>query len=98
MYQPEAYGIALLFMLGSMLCWGSWANTMKLAPGYAFQLFYWDYVIGVLAASVLWGLTLGILGGGELSFFTNIRQADVRHMVFAIAGGAVFNIANLLLV
>lgn len=42
MYQPEAYGIALLFMIGSMLCWGSWANTMKLTPGWAFQLFYGD--------------------------------------------------------
>jgi len=41
MYQPEAYGIALLFMILSMLCWGSWANTMKLTPGYAFQLYYW---------------------------------------------------------
>jgi glucose uptake protein len=98
MYQPEAYGIALLFMIGSMLCWGSWANTMKLAPGYAFQLFYWDYVIGILAASVLWGLTLGILGGGELSFFANIRHADGEHMLFAMAAGAVFNVANLLLV
>ena len=48
MYQPEAYGIALLFMIGSMLCWGSWANTMKLTPGWAFQLFYWDYVIGII--------------------------------------------------
>ena len=59
MYQPEAYGIALVFMIGSMLCWGSWANTMKLTPGWAFQLFYWDYVIGIIAASLLWGLTLG---------------------------------------
>jgi glucose uptake protein len=54
MYQPEAYGIALLFMIGSMLCWGSWANTMKLTPGWPFQLFYWDYVIGIVAASLLW--------------------------------------------
>ena len=76
MYQPEAYGIALLFMIGSMLCWGSWANTMKLTPGWAFQLFYWDYVIGIIAASLLWGLTLGSVGGGELSFLRNIASAD----------------------
>src|SRR5580704_17048627 len=67
MYQPEAYAIALLFMIGSMLCWGSWANTMKLTPGWAFQLFYWDYVIGIVAAALLWGFTLGSVGGGELS-------------------------------
>ncbi len=98
MYQPEAYGIALLFMIGSMMCWGSWANTMKLTPGWAFQLFYWDYVIGIIVASLIWGLTLGSVGGGELSFFTNIRSADSTHIVFALFGGAVFNVANLLLV
>ncbi len=98
MYQPEAYGIALLFMIGSMLCWGSWANTMKLTPGYAFQLFYWDYVLGIVLASLGWGLTLGNWGGGNLSFLNNIRQVDGRHLWFALAGGAVFNVANLLLV
>lgn len=98
MYQPEAYAVALLFMLGSMLCWGSWANTMKLTPGWPFQLFYWDYVVGILVAALLWGLTLGSLGGGSLSFVSNIHSADTRHIIFALLGGAVFNIANLLLV
>src|SRR6202030_434852 len=94
MYQPEAYGIVLLFMIGSMLCWGSWANTIKLTPGWAFQLFYWDYVIGVIAASLLWGLTLGSMGGGELSFVRNIASAGASPIIFALLGGAVFNVAN----
>jgi len=98
MYQPEAYVAALLFMLTSMICWGSWANTMKLTPGYPFQLFYWDYVIGIILGSLLWGFSLGSAGGGELSFLNNIHQADSTHIWFAIAGGAVFNLANLLLV
>src|SRR4029077_18724509 len=98
MYQPEAYAAALLFMLTSMICWGSWANTMKLTPGYPFQLFYWDYVIGIILGSLLWGFSLGSAGGGELSFLNNIHQADSPHIWFAIAGGAVFNLANLLLV
>ena len=98
MYQPEAYGIALVFMVVSMLCWGSWANTMKLTSGYAFQLFYWDYIFGILLGSLIWGFSLGNVGGGELSFLTNISHADAPHILFAIAGGAVFNIANLLLV
>jgi glucose uptake protein len=97
MYQPEAYGIALLFMIISMLFWGSWANTMKLTAGYAFQLYYWDYVIGIVLGSLGWGFTLGNWGGGDLSFLSNISQADSRHILFAIAGGAVFNVANLLL-
>jgi glucose uptake protein len=98
MYQPEAYGIALLFMIISMLCWGSWANTMKLTPGWPFQLFYWDYVIGIIVGSLLWGLTLGSMSGGSLSFISNIRSADAVHIAFALLGGAVFNVANLLLV
>jgi glucose uptake protein len=98
MYQPEAYAAALAFMITSMICWGSWANTMKLTAGYPFQLFYWDYVIGIVVGSLAWGLTLGSLGGGDLSFLSNIRSADSQHILFAIAGGAVFNIANLLLV
>ena len=98
MYQPEVYEVALLFMLVSMLCWGSWANTMKLTPGYSFQLFYWDYVLGVVAGSLVWGLSLGNAGGEPLSFFANIHGTDVPHILFAIAGGMVFNIVNLLLV
>src|ERR1700675_4810055 len=98
MYQPEAYAIALLFMIGSMLCWGSWANTMKLTPGWPFQLFYWDYVVGIIIASLLWGLTLGSVGGGQLSFLNNIRSADQSHILYALLAGAVFNVANLLLV
>jgi glucose uptake protein len=98
MYQPEAYAVALLFMIGSMLCWGSWANTMKLTPGWPFQLFYWDYVIGIIIGSLFWGLTLGSLGSGPPSFLRNILTADGRHILFAILGGAVFNLANLLLV
>ena len=98
MYQPEAYAVALLFMIASMFCWGSWANTMKLTPGYPFQLFCWDYVIGIVLGSLGWGFTLGNWGGGNLSFLSNISQADSRHMLFAVAGGAVFNVANLLLV
>jgi glucose uptake protein len=98
MYQPEAYAIALSFMIVSMLCWGSWANTMKLTPGYAFQLFYWDYVLGIIFGSLVWGFTLGSWGGGAMSFVPNITAADARHILFAIAGGAIFNVANLLLV
>jgi glucose uptake protein len=85
-------------MLLSMLCWGSWANTMKACPGYRFQLFYWDYVIGLLAGALLWGLTLGSTGGSGQPFLANLLQADSSHLLLAIAGGVIFNVANLLLV
>src|SRR5438270_4743064 len=98
MYQSEAYWIALLFMFTSMFCWGSWANTMKLTPGWAFPLFYWDYVIGIILGSLLWGITLGSHGAAGLPFSSDIAQADATHIIFALLGGAVFNVANLLLV
>lgn len=98
MFQPQTYTVALLFMLLSMLCWGSWANAVKLCPGYRFQLFYWDYVVGVLLGSVLWGFTLGSLGQSGPGFAAEIAHADAHHALLAGAGGVVFNVANLLLV
>ncbi len=98
MYQPETYGLALLFMILSMFCWGSWANSMKLCPGYRFQLFYWDYVIGLVAGAVLWGSTLGSLGTVGRSFYTDIAHSGTHAILLAMIGGAIFNIANLLLV
>lgn len=98
MYQPEAYVPSLLFMLLSMLCWGSWANTLKLCPQYRFQLFYWDYVLGMIGGALLWAVTLGSLGSTGASAFADLAQAGGTAMLFAIAGGIVFNVANLLLV
>jgi glucose uptake protein len=98
MYQPQSYPIVLLFMLVSMLCWGSWASTRKLTTGFSFSLFYWDYVIGIVAATLLWGFTLGSLGGGRASFLANLTSSDAAHRTFAVVGGVIFNLANLLLV
>jgi glucose uptake protein len=98
MYQPESYQVVLLFMIASMLCWGSWANTRKLTIGYSFSLFYWDYVAGILLGSLIWGLTLGSIFGGPTSFLTNLKEASSIHLAYAIVGGVIFNAANLLLV
>jgi glucose uptake protein len=98
MYQPESYAIALAFMVATMLCWGSWANTLKLTPGYRFQLFYWDYVLGLFAGTIAWGLTLGSMGTAGLPFLADITHAGAHNILWAIVGGIDFNIANLLLV
>src|ERR1700738_258274 len=98
MYQPQVYGIALSFMILSMLCWGSWANSIKLCPGYRFQLFYWDYVIGLIAGAVLWGSTLGSFGSVGRTFSADIAQAGVSPILLALTGGVIFNMANLLFV
>jgi glucose uptake protein len=98
MYQPEAYGIVLAFMIVSMLCWGSWANMLKLCPGFRFQLFYWDYVGGLLLGAIFWGLTLGSHGDAGRSFLSDIAQIHLRNALLAFLGGVIFNVANLLLV
>ncbi|HEX3892754.1 MAG TPA: GRP family sugar transporter [Terracidiphilus sp.] len=98
MLVPETYQAALLLMLLSMLCWGSWANTLKLCPGYRFQLFYWDYAIGVLLAAVLLGLTAGSSGSQGNPFLSDVIETPLLSIKLAVLGGVVFNIANLLLV
>jgi glucose uptake protein len=98
MLLPETYQFALFLMILSMLCWGSWANTLKLCPGYRFQLFYWDYAIGLLLATVVWGFTAGSLGHAGPSFLDAVAHTQPGAILFALAGGVVFNIANLLLV
>jgi glucose uptake protein len=98
LYQPQTYTITLSFMVISMLCWGSWANTIKLCPRFRFQLFYWDYVIGLILGTLLWGLTLGSLGSTGRPFLKDISSSDLHHIGFALASGIIFNIANLLLV
>ena len=98
MFFPETYIGALLLMFLTMLCWGSWANTLKLCPGYRFQLFYWDYALGLAGGTVFWGLTAGSHGHSGTPFLADIVQAPVASILFAAIGGVVFNIANLLLV
>jgi glucose uptake protein len=86
-------------MLVSMLCWGSWANAQKIDQRWPFELFYWDYMWGLVACAVLFGLTLGNRNPTSPdSFFHNLSSASARSLVEALVGGAIFNLGNLLLV
>jgi glucose uptake protein len=97
MFTPATFQTAMLMMVASTICWGSWANTYKLTKGYRFELFYWDYAIGIVAISLAFALTMGSTGGPD-SFLDNVAAADTSNIVFALVGGFIFNIANLLLV
>ena len=98
MFVPETYGLALFLMIVTMTCWGSWANTFKLAGKVRFELFYWDYAIGVFIMAVILALTLGSWHGGEDAFFNNLTEASGSRMALAMAAGTIFNLANILLV
>jgi glucose uptake protein len=98
MVLPTTYLAALLLLIGSMFCWGSWANTQKLAGKWRFELFYYDYSIGMVVLALLAAYTLGEMMPKELTFTDNMVIAAKRQMAWAVAAGAVFNLANLLLV
>lgn len=98
MFIVSDYGTAVLFCIITMLCWGSWANTQKLASKtWRFELFYWDYVIGILLFSLLSALTLGSMGPEGRSFINDLSQASTGNLLSAFTGGVVFNAANILL-
>jgi glucose uptake protein len=95
----QSYFIAVLMCVITMLCWGSWANTQKMASKkWAFQLFYWDYSLGVLILSLILAFTMGSSGEEGRGFLADLAQADSSAIGSALLGGAVFNIANLLIV
>src|SRR6266702_152847 len=99
MFVLQSYTWAVVFCVITMFCWGSWANTQKLArKGWRFELFYWDYVIGVLLLSLILGLTLGTHGTAGRPFLEDLGQASHSSIHSALLGGAIFNLANILLV
>lgn len=95
----ESYSVAVVMCVITMLCWGSWANTQKLASKeWRFQLFYWDYAIGVLLLSLILAFTLGSSGSGGRPFVADLQQAETKWLMSAFIGGVIFNLSNILLV
>jgi glucose uptake protein len=95
----QSYPLAVACCLVTMLCWGSWANTQKLASQeWRFPLFYWDYSIGVLLFALVFAFTLGSAGTIGRPFLADLAQADPRWLVCAAVGGVIFNLSNILLV
>lgn len=98
MFIVNNYLLAVVLCFVTMLCWGSWANTQKLAgKTWRYELFYWDYVIGILLFSIVLGLTLGSTGEEGRDFLTDLGQITPDNYVSALIGGAVFNLGNILL-
>src|SRR5580693_5636679 len=98
MFTLQSLATALLMMITSAICWGSWANTFKGVKNYRFELFYWDYAVGIFLISLILGHTMGSTGHNAESLVNNIHSAGVSNVVYALIGGALFNLANLLLV
>lgn len=99
MFIVTSYLTAVILCIITMICWGSWANTQKItSKEWGFPLFYWDYTIGIILLSLIFGFTLGSSGDLGANFFENLAQSSFNSISFALLGGIIFNIANLLLV
>jgi glucose uptake protein len=99
MYIVSSYLLAVILCVITMLCWGSWANTQKLAEkSWRFELFYWDYVIGILLMSLIFSFTIGSTGQFGRSFVEDLSQAKMSNIESALLGGIIFNAANILIV
>jgi len=98
MFIISSYFLAVMFSVITMICWGSWANTQKLASKtWRFELFYWDYVIGIFLLSILLGFTMGSFGESGRGFVEDLAQIKSTNYLSAFVGGAIFNLSNILL-
>lgn len=99
MFIPQSYPLAVILCIVTMLCWGSWGNTQKLSgKSWRFELFYWDYVTGILLFAVILGFTMGSSGENGRSFIEDISQAEAGNILNSMLGGVIFNASNILLV
>jgi len=98
MFTPQTIGLALAMMVVSAICWGSWANTFKGVKNYRFELFYWDYAIGIFLTALIYAHTLGSIHPNATSAVENMHSADLSNAGWALLAGVIFNLANLLLV
>jgi glucose uptake protein len=98
MFVPTTFAVALLMTIFSTVCWGSFANTFKGTKNYRFELYYWDYGLGIFLIAVVLALTMGSFAGGPTAFLANVHSADGINLLYAALGGFVFNIANVLLI
>jgi glucose uptake protein len=98
-WTPQTYSLALALMVLSMLCWGTWDNTQKIDRSRRFELYYWDYIWGILICVLIVGFTLGSTDrGSRLSFAHSLGGASASALGEAFAGGVIWNFGNLLLV
>ncbi|MBX2925530.1 MAG: multidrug DMT transporter permease [Chitinophagaceae bacterium] len=99
MFTVETYLPAVVLSVITMICWGSWPNMQKLVNAqWRFELFYWDYVLGIVLVTLLFAISLGSQGNTGWSFAHDLSQASRGNIVSAVTGGIVFNAANILFV
>ena len=97
MILPQTHAAVLFLMILSLFCWGSWANTYKLAGKWRFELYYFDFAAGVALAAFLFAITVGNLGYDGFSFVDDLMHAGKRQWLYGFMGGVIFNLGNMIL-
>jgi glucose uptake protein len=97
MILPASQSATLVLLVISLICWGSWANTLKLAGKWRFELYYYDFALGFAVLAVVAAFTAGSLNSGELTFQDNFLITGYRNMAYVVAAGVIFNLGNMLL-
>ena len=98
MFIVNSYTLAVILCFVIMLCWGSWGNTQKLAAkSWRYELFYWDYVIGMVLFALILAFTLGSIGDAGRPFIADLKQASMSSIMWILVGGIIFNLSNILL-
>lgn len=87
MFIVESYGLAVALCWVTMLCWGSWGNTQKLAAKtWRYELFYWDYVIGIVLFSLIWGVDFRQYGRGRARIYTGLVASESGELLECFPG------------
>jgi glucose uptake protein len=97
MILPQTHAAVLFLMILSLFCWGSWANTYKLAGKWRYELYYFDFAAGVALAAFLYAFTVGNLGYDGFSFLDDLMHAGKRQWLYGFMAGVIFNLANMIL-
>ena len=97
MILPASQAATLALLVISLICWGSWANTLKMAGRWRFELYYYDFSLGFAVLAAVAAFTGGSLNSGELTFQDNFLITGYRNMAYVIAAGVIFNLGNMLL-
>ncbi|HJO92953.1 MAG TPA: hypothetical protein QF753_06115 [Victivallales bacterium] len=94
-----SYSLAVIMCVVTMICWGSWGNTQKLVSGknWSFQLYYWDFTIGLFILTLILAFTIGSFGHLGHQFIPNLEQASTGALFSAFVGGVIFNAGNILI-
>jgi glucose uptake protein len=97
MILPASQGATLALLVISLICWGSWANTLKLAGKWRYELYYYDFALGFALLAAVAAFTAGSFNSSELTFQENFLITGYRNMAYVVAAGVIFNLGNMLL-